>query len=156
MRVRFRWLLPIAHAAIGGILVVLVCGCRTNVSPPVAVEYWHTGDDSLSQKLQVAVESAFRESTDFRLTPTDIVGRRLIVWTMRNVEGELVGDRTKATYTVRFSSLDDNASRNPDLQQRLSLAMEISTQRGSCWESEMSRCAAQILSATGTAARKVQ
>jgi hypothetical protein len=106
-------------------LVVLFCSCATNVSTPIAVEFWHTGDDALSQKLTVAVEAAFRESADFRLTPIDTGGRRLVVWSMSNVEWEIVGDRTKATHTVRFSSLDDNASRNPDLQQRLVLAPRI-------------------------------
>jgi hypothetical protein len=136
-------------------LFVFFCGCATNVSTPIAVEFWYTGDDGLSQKLTVAVETAFRQSADFRLTPIDAGGRRLVVWTMRNVEGEIVGDRTKATYTVRFLSLDDDASKHPDLQHRLALAREISTQRGYCWESEMTRCAAQIVSDAKIAARKM-
>ncbi len=135
-------------------LAVFFCGCRTNVSTPIPVEFWHTGDGALSQKLTVAVETAFRQSADFRLTPVDTGGRRLVVWAM-DVEWEIVGDRTKATYTVRFSSLEDNASRNPDLQQRLALAREISTQRGSCWESEIPRCAAQIVGDAKIAARKM-
>lgn len=136
-------------------LVVFFYACATNVSTPIAVEFWYTGDDALSQKLTVAVETAFRRSADFRWTPIDTGGRRLVVWTMNNVEWEIVGDRTKATYTVRYSSLDDDASRNPDLQQRLALAREISTQRGSCWESDMPRCAAQIVSDAKIAARKM-
>ncbi len=137
-------------------VVVFLCGCANSVSPPMAVEYWHTGDDALSQKVQVAVETAFRQSADFRLTPVDTVGRRLVVWTMRNVEWEPVGERAKATCTVQFSSLDENTSRNPNLQQRLALARKISIRRVSCWDSEMARCAAQILDEAKVAARKVQ
>lgn len=107
-------------------LVVFFCGCATNVSTPIAVEFWHMGDDALSQRLTVAVETAFRRSADFRLAPIDTGGRRLVVWTMNIVEWEIVGDRTKAMYTVRYSSLDDGTPRNPDLQQRLALAREIS------------------------------
>jgi hypothetical protein len=137
-------------------VVVLFCGCATSVSTPIAVEYWHTGDDGLSKHLQVAVETAFRQSADFRLIPVDTSGRRLVVWNMSNVEWEPVGERIKATCTVKFSSLDANTSRNPDLQQRLALAKEISTRRVSCWDGEMAKCAAQVLDAAKLAARKVQ
>jgi hypothetical protein len=84
---------------------------------PIPVEFWHVGDDGLSQRLIVAVETAFRQSSDFRLTPIG-AGRRLVVTIMRNVEWEPVGKKINATYTVRFSSLDDNTSANPDLQAR--------------------------------------
>jgi hypothetical protein len=137
-------------------VAVFFCGCARTVSTPIAVEYWHTGDDGLSQKLQLAVETAFRQSADFRLTPVDTGGRRLVVWNMRNVEGELVGERTKATCTVKFSSLDDNTSRNPNLEQRFALAREISIRRVSCWDSEMANCAAQIVREAKIAAREVQ
>jgi hypothetical protein len=155
MRVKIKCLLPIAHAAIDCILVVFFCGCRTNVSTPIAVEFWYTGDDGLSQKLTVAVETAFRQSADFRLTSIDTGGRRLVVWSMRNVESEPVGERIKATCSVRFASLEDNASRNPSLQRRLELSREISTRRVSCWESELSNCAAQIVNDAKIAARKM-
>jgi len=137
------------------ILVVFFCGCATDVSTPIAVEFWHTGDDALSQKLTVAVETAFRQSADFRLTPIDTGGRRLVVWTMSNVEWEPVGERSKATCTVRFSSLDDNASRNPNLEQRVALAREIRTRRVSCWDSELSKCASQIVNESKIAARNL-
>jgi hypothetical protein len=136
-------------------LVVLFSGCATDVSTPIAVEFWPTGDDALSQKLTVAVETAFRQSADFRLTPIDTGGRRLVVWSMRNVEWEPVGERTKATCSVKFSSLDDNASRKSNLEQRLALAKEISTRRISCWDSELSKCAAQIVNESKIAARKL-
>lgn len=135
-------------------LIVFFWGCARNVSAPIGVEYWHTGDDGLSQKLAVAVEAAFRQSPDFRLTAIDTGSRRLVVQNMSNVEWEPVGDRTKATCTVRFSSLDDMASRNPNIQQRVTLAREISIRRVSCWDDEISRCAAQILNEAAIAARK--
>jgi hypothetical protein len=136
-------------------VVVFLCGCAKSVTTPIPVEYWQTGDGALSQKLQVAVETAFRQSADFRLTPVDTVGRRLVVWT-RNVQWEPLGERTKATYTVQFSSLDDNTSKNPNLQQRFAEARKISIRRVSCWDTEMAKCVAQILDEAKLAARKVQ
>src|SRR5689334_11396541 len=134
-------------------VAVLFRGCATRVSTPIAVEYWHTGDDRLSQHLQVAEETAFRQSADFRLTPVDTSGRRLVVQNMANVEWEPVGERIKATCTVKFSSLDATSSRNPDPQQRLTLAKEISIRRVCCWDSEMAKCATQILDEAKLAAR---
>lgn len=119
---------------------------------PIPVEFWHVGDDGLSQKLIVAVETAFRQSSDFRLVPIG-AGRRLVVTIMRNVQWEPVGEKIKATYTVRFSSLDGNASANPDLQERSALAKEIRTRKGSCWDSDLPKCAAQIVDEARIATR---
>jgi hypothetical protein len=120
---------------------------------PIPIELWHGGDGSLNQKLGVAVEKAFRRSPDFRLTAVG-EGRRLMVM-MRNLEWEIVSKRTKVTYTVQFSSLNDNASANPDLQQRVALAKEISMQTGSCWAGTLAKCAAQIVNEAKLAARKM-
>lgn len=157
MRVKFKCLLPIAHVAINCILVVFFGGCTadTSTQKPIVVEFWYAGDDSLSQKLTVAVETAFRQSGDFRLTPIYAGGRKLVVWSMKNVEWEPVGERIRATCRVRFASLDDNASRNPSLRRRVELAREISTRRVSCWENELSQCAAQILNDAKIAARRM-
>lgn len=154
---KFKCLLPMAHVVINCILILFFGGCTadTSTQKPIVVELWYTGDDSLSQKLTVAVETAFRQSGDFRLAPIDTGGRKLVVWSMKNVEWEPVGERIKATCSVRFSSLDDNASRNPSLQRRVELAREISTRRVSCWENELSKCAAQILNDAKIAARKM-
>lgn len=138
-------------AAFIGVTLSAWCADRAT---PIPVEFWHVGDDALSQKLAVAVETAFRRSPDFRLTAIG-KGRTLVVWITSNVESEMVGKRRKATYTVRFSSLDDGTSKNPDLEQRIALAREISMQRGSCWASELPRCAAQIVSDAKIAARKM-
>jgi hypothetical protein len=119
----------------------------------VPIEFWHWGDGSLSQKLGVAVEKAFRRSPDFRLAAIG-KGSRLVVM-LRDLEWEMVGKRTRVTYTVRFSSLDDDASANPDLQQRVALAKAISILKGSCWASELAKCATQIVSDAKTAARKM-
>ncbi len=119
----------------------------------MTVEFWHGGDHALSQKLIVAVEAAFRQSPDFRLTPVG-AGRRLVVATS-DVESDKVGDRMKVTYVVAFSSLDENTSANPDLQKRLALAKEITTQTGSCWDSELPKCAAQVVSEARIAARNL-
>jgi hypothetical protein len=135
------------------VLVVLLGGCAANVATPITVEFWHGGDHAVSQKLIVAVEAAFRQSPDFRLTPVG-TGRRLVVSTS-NVESDMVGDRMNVTYVVVFSSLDENTSANPDLQKRLALAKEINTRRGSCWDSELPKYAAQIVHYARIASRNL-
>lgn len=129
-------------------------GAQSKEAPAIPVEFWHVGDDGLSQRLIVAVESAFKQSSDFRLVPIG-AGRRLVVTIMRNVEWEPVGEKIKATYTVRCSSLDDNTSANPDLQKRSALEKEISTRKGSCWDSDLPKCAAQIVNEARIAARNL-
>lgn len=127
------------------------CAEATTATP---VEFWHIGDDSLSQKFAVAVERAFRRSPDFRLTATN-QGRSLVVMMTRTVEVEMVGKRAKVTYDVRFSSLDDKMASNQDLQQRFALATEIGTKRESCWANKLAQCAAQIVSDAKLATRKM-
>ncbi len=151
MQVRSLRLSVLSIAALIGSTLSTWCADRT---APIPVEFWHVGDDALSQKLAVAAERAFRRSPSFRLT-TPGKGRTLVVTIMRNAEWETVGKRTKATYTVQFSSLDDNSAKNPDAEQRIALAREISMQKGSCWTTELPRCAAQIVRDAKIAARKM-
>jgi hypothetical protein len=112
------------------------------------------GDDALSQKLAVAVDTALRRSTDFRLTGIG-TGRTLVVWITSNVKTEMVGERLRAAYTVQFSWLDENTSKNPDLDKRVALAKVISTQKEVCWANALPRCATQIVNDAKTAARKM-
>lgn len=126
----------------------------TDPITPVPVEFWHVGDDALSQKLAVAVETAFKRSPDFRLAVRG-TGRTLVVWIVGNVRAEMVGERQKVTYTVRFASLDDKASKNPDMDQRVALAREISMRTRSCWASELQKCSAQVMSDAKNAAQKM-
>jgi hypothetical protein len=123
-------------------------------SAPIPVEFWRVGDDALSQELAVAVETAFRRSPDFRLTALG-TGRTLVVWIMSNVKTEMVGKRKKATYTVRFSWMDDSTSKIPDLDKRVALAKEIGTETSFCWASALPQCVAQIVSNAKIAARKM-
>jgi hypothetical protein len=122
-------------AVVVAMAISLFAWCA-DATVPQSVEFRHVGDDSLSQKLAAAVEAAFKRSADFRLS----TGGALVVTIMRNVEWEMVGKKTRATYTVRFSSAEGR---------------EIATEKGSCWESALARCAAQIVKDAKTAARKV-
>ena len=102
-----RLSLPYIAAAFIGVTLSARCADR---SAPIPVEFWRVGDDALSQKFAVAVETAFRRSPDFRLTALG-TGRTLVVWIMSNVKTEMAGKRKKATYTVRFSWMDDSTSK---------------------------------------------
>ena len=76
--------------------------CETP-SERTLVEYWHVGDDGLSQRFTVAVEAAFKEAPDF--TPS--FGKKpgtLIVYVPHNVRWEKKLWRTRALYTVEFKS----------------------------------------------------
>lgn len=65
---------------------------------------------------------------------------------MSNVKTEMAGKRKKATYTVRFSWMDDSTSKIPDLDRRVALAKEIGTETGFCRASVLPQCVAQIVS----------
>ena len=103
------------------------------------VEFWHTGDDGLSQKLADQVERALARSPDFSVS----AGRKsgtLIVTIPTNVEWKQIGKRTQVLYHVEFSSVDS------DMQSQT---------KGSCWEDRLSDCANQIVKATRIAAQKL-
>jgi hypothetical protein len=141
------------------VLVIAAClGARLfatsgDASTPIPVEFWHVGDDALSQKLAETVERAIRRSPEFRLTPIS-PGRKLVVFIMSNVKWEMVGKKTKAMYAVQFLWLNET-SNVPELEHRYEQAKEISKQRGSCWDNALPICAAQIMSGAKEAARKI-
>lgn len=132
-------LVPLSVLCIASSTILSSLGRCADVTPPTPVEFRYVGDDGLSQKLVVAVLAEFRRSPDFRLTARG-EDRTLVVTITRNVEWEMIGKRTRATYTVKFSSLDGR---------------EIGTKKGFCWESALRRCAAQIVSEAKIAAREV-
>src|SRR5258708_4753018 len=103
------------------------------------VEFWHSGDDALSQRLTVAVETAFERSPDFTPSSGKKAGT-LIVHIPHNVDWEKKLWRTKALYTVEFSSSE---------------GQELGTESGSCWASDIEKCAARILSGARAAARRM-
>ena len=137
-------------AASTGMMIFAGCGTVPTAKP---IEFWHVGDDAASQKLAVAVEKALTRSSDFRLTSTG-PGGRLVVWITDNAGSEQVGERIKTTYSVQYAWLSKDLAKNPDPDQRVALAKEISRQRGSCWADKLDTCAEQIVSYARIAARK--
>jgi hypothetical protein len=120
-------------------LAVVALAAGGTSAKPIPVEFWHTGDDGLSQKLAYQVERAFGRSPDFTMR-----GERrpetLVVRIPTNVDWNKVGKRTQVLYTVEFSSADNQ---------------EIGVHKGSCWENAMSKCAAQIVKEAKIAAGKI-
>ena len=129
MRVFFALLIAISAAAsLGG------------TDKRTLVEFWHTGDDGLSQKLADRVERAFERSPDFSLSTGQQVGA-MIVRIPTNVDWKQVGKRTRVLYQVEFASTDNQI---------------VSKMKGACWDDNLSECADQILKAAKTAAHKVR
>jgi len=120
-------------------LVVTVCAAGADVAKPISVEFWHVGDDGLSQKLADRVESAFK-SRDFILGSGRKPGT-LVVTIPANVRWNKVGKRAQVIYTVEFSSVDNQ---------------KIGTNTGSCWDDKLAKCATQIVEDAKIAARKLQ
>ena len=106
---------------------------------PTLVEFWHVGDDGLSQKIADQVEAAFAQSPDFKLSGGHEPGT-LIVTIPTNVDWKRVGKRTQVLYTVEFAWPDHKAS---------------SKATGACWDDNPAECAAQILSDAKSAAHKL-
>lgn len=104
------------------------------------VEFWHVGDDGLSQRLTVEVESAFERSPDF--TPSS--GKKpgtLVVTVPHNVRWTKMSGRMKALYTVEYTSVDGQT---------------LLTRSGSCWNNELAKCAFNIVKDAKAAARKMR
>jgi len=102
------------------------------------VEFWHTGDDGLSERLADQVERALARSPDFTISTGRKLGT-LIVTIPTNVEWKQIGERPQLRYQVEF------ASANSGTQGKTA---------GSCWDN-LSECAYQIVKATKVAAQKL-
>lgn len=107
---------------------------------PRPVEFWHVGDDVLSERLADQTESFFKRSPNFTLSSGRKPGT-LIVTISRNVEWQKVGKRDRVHYTVEFSSTD---------------GQKLGVRTGSCWDDNLATCAAQIVKDAKVAARKIK
>ena len=104
------------------------------------VEFWHVGDDMLSQRLTVETERAFGQSTDFKPSSGKRPGT-LIVTVPHNVRFDQVGNRRKALFTVEFTSV---------------AGRKLGERSGSCWADDMAKCAAFIVKEAKSAAAKMR
>lgn len=120
------------------------CGLRAQLQPPeerpLPLQFWHAGDDLLSQKLAKEVYVALSHEPEFIPSSATQPGS-LLVELPANVSSKKVGKRTKVTYTVNYSTADKHP---------------ISSHDGSCLETRLSVCAVQIVRGARIAARKVK
>ena len=128
-------------------MLVIIVACLV-VAPHVAdaksskripVQFWHVGDDGLSQKLAAEVESEFKRSSNFTLS-SERKPDTLVVTIPTNVRWKKIGERIQVLYTVEFSSIDRR---------------KISVAEGSCWEDKLGECAARIAKDARVAARRL-
>lgn len=124
---------------IGVLLGVTISALGAVVEKRIPIEFRHVGDDGLSKKLADQVENAFKRSPEFLLSSGRKPGT-LFVMIPTNVDWKDVGPKTKVLYTVEFSA-DDNR--------------KIGGRKGSCWEDELPKCAAQIVEHAKIAARNI-
>jgi hypothetical protein len=96
---------------------------------PIPVEFWHVGDDGLSERLADCTEKAFKQSTVFRLSSGRKPGT-LIVEIPTNVGWERIGKRVQVHYSVNFSLVDGR---------------KLDTKTGSCWDNDLKKCAMVIV-----------
>jgi hypothetical protein len=94
---------------------------------PTAFEIRTGGDDGLTQRLADALRSAFATAPGFT---ADASSERLVVTIPTHVAWREVGGRTRVTYAVE-----------------LALGAQSIRRTGSCWETDMSICARQIVDA---------
>ena len=78
-------------------------GVASTKSTPI--EFWHVGDDALSERLAEQTESLLMRSSDFKLSSGRKPGT-LIVTIPTNVEWKRIDKRDRVRYTVEFSSTD--------------------------------------------------
>lgn len=106
----------------------------------VLVEVWAGGDDGLTQRLKVALEGEFKHSQQFN--PSE--GKKphtLIVTIPTNVRWDRDGSRTKVLYSVDFTSTDGEV---------------FGHSKGSCWDDDLAKCSARIVSDARLASRKLR
>jgi hypothetical protein len=94
---------------------------------PTPVEVWTGGDDGLTQRLRDEIEHKFKSSSDFVLSTGKKAGT-LIVTIPTHVAWTTAGARTHLRYSVEFSSSDGTV---------------LKKSSGSCWDDNLSVCAAQ-------------
>jgi hypothetical protein len=124
-----------------GVLLLAVTACAANPASSEAtpVEVWTGGDDGLTQRLRVALETALDSSPEFARSYGKKPGT-LIVLIPTHVGWNDVGDRTQVLYKVEFRTATDHL---------------IAKAKGSCWDNNLAECAAQIVKRAKKAARKV-
>ncbi len=109
---------------------VAIAACATSpLAEPIPVEVWRGGDDGLTSRFADAVETAFRGAPQFALSSGKKPGT-LIVTIPSNVGWRQIGNRTQILYSVEFTGLTGA------LHKR---------ETGSCWEDQLSMCAAKVL-----------
>ena len=109
-------------------------------APPVPLEFWHVGNDALSNSLAEEVYTVLAAAQDF-VPSTGKKQGSLLVEIPAGVTTKLVGKRNRVVYTVNYSTANDHP---------------ISTTNGSCPEKQLSLCAEQIVKGARIAARKVK
>ena len=104
------------------------------------LQFWHRGDDALSQKLAKEIYVALSHESAF-VPSVGKQPRSLLVELPANVGTKKAGKRSKVTYTINYSNADNQ---------------RISSHDGSCLETQLSVCAEQIVKGARIAARKVK
>ena len=112
----------------------------TASAKPTLIEFWHVGDDGLSQRLAERVESELERSPNFAIGSGKKPGT-LVVTIPANVEWKLVGKRTQVFYNIEFATANNEI---------------ISKSSGSCWEDAFEKCASQIVEDARIAARRIE
>jgi hypothetical protein len=121
---------------------LVAAACAPDAVPVryVPVELRIRGDDGYTQELELRLNAAFRESSNFTLSYGMKPGA-LIVTIPNHVAWNQVGTRTRISYMVEFTS---------------TAGEDLGKNTGSCWKDAMSECAAHIVSDAEKAVRIVR
>jgi hypothetical protein len=112
--------------------LALLAGCASPVQlpPTISVVIRSSGDDGLSQRLELALERAFSASTRFTLAEGS-EKPDLVVTVPENVDWKQRGKRVTAVYRVQFSA---------------ERPLARSSSSGNCPEDALDLCARRIVS----------
>ena len=132
-----RWRAPRVIAAI---LAIACSAIGADSAKQTLVEFWHVRDDVLSERLADQVESAFQRSPDFTMSSGKKPGT-LVVRVPTNIDWRRRRAALGCTTQVNFTLIDNQ---------------RIGSSQGSCWETALAECAAQIVRRASIAARKIR
>jgi hypothetical protein len=111
-------------------LSISLTSCQSITSGPIPIEVWRRGDDGATLRLVDALQGATKQSSRFTLVSGGSQKLETLIVIVPKVDVRSVAGRQRIYYSVTFTSLH-----NPTIDSSV----------GSCWEEDLSQCAAQIL-----------
>jgi hypothetical protein len=128
--------MPTTAFVIGFVFAITFAGdCLGENANRTFIEVWTQGDDGLTQRLSVAVNSAFEHSRHFALSTSQKPGTIYVIIVVDEFAGwKKVGSRKRITVRTEITQSPPNA--HPTLDIHGATVADLR-----CWENDLRACA---------------